>query len=121
MRPVWQKVRGNSMSPTLLEGDDVLFVPVLGQLAIGHVVVSRRPGGGLLIHRVVAMNGDEIVTRGDACPRDDPPVSRRQILLRAALVRRHGNVSPIPPPAPFPGLRRFRSRLVRLLTRLRRA
>jgi hypothetical protein len=95
-------------------------VPVLGQIAIGNIVVSRRPGGGLMIHRVVAMDGEQIVTRGDACLRDDPPVSRKQVLLRAALMRRHGNVSPIPPPVPFSSFRRFRSRLVRLLVRLRR-
>lgn len=102
------------MSPSLVDGDEVLLVPVRGVRA-GEVVVVRRAAGGLLLHRVVAVDESGIVTRGDACQRSDPPIPARAVLLRALQRRRSGRVAPIPTPGWGPALRRLRSRLNRLL------
>lgn len=70
--PVRLRVRGNSMSPTLLDGIDVVtlkpFEP--GELKAGDVILFRY-GEGFLLHRIIAIrkNGSyaaKIVTRGDA-------------------------------------------------------
>jgi signal peptidase I len=109
MEPLWLTVRGRSMEPALAEGDEVLLSPLVGSPVEGEIVVARGRNGGLVLHRVVHASGGRIITRGDACRRDDPPVPPRHVLLRALEVRRRGRSGPIPP---APGaLRRLRSRL----------
>lgn len=105
------------MAPSLVDGDEVLLVPV-PDVRAGEVVVVRRPAGGLLLHRVVAVDESGIVTRGDACQRSDPPAPARAVLLRALRRRRNGRVAAIPRPGWRAALRRLRSHLNRLLDRL---
>lgn len=104
------------MAPSLVDGDEVLLVPA-PRVRAGEVVVARRAAGGLLLHRVVAVDESGIVTRGDACQRSDPRTPARAVLLRALLRRRSGLVAPIPPPGWRALLRRLRFRLNRLLDR----
>ena len=104
------------MAPSLLDGDEVLVAPARG-LQAGEVVVVKRVAGPLVLHRVVAVAEDAVVTRGDACHRSDPPAPARAILLKALLRRRNGRVAPIPGPGWRAALRRLRSRLHRLLDR----
>jgi hypothetical protein len=106
MTLIWQTVRGRSMAPTLLEGDEVRLAFVEGTPAPGDVVVARGPAG-LVVHRVVAAGPAAVVTRGDACPKDDPPWSPRQVIFRALARRRRGREERIPP-APPEVLRRLR-------------
>jgi hypothetical protein len=98
--PLWHRVRGRSMTPALLEGDEVALVLSSEPVTTGDVVVARGARGNLVIHRVVAVASDAIITRGDACAHDDHPVPPSQILLRALAIRRDGRTRPIPPPAP---------------------
>lgn len=117
MTPVWQRVSGQSMSPALRDGDEVLLAPVGdAPLAAGEVVVARWDGR-IVIHRVVAVHGGQVVTRGDACRRDDRPVVTGRILFRAVRRRRASRVEPIPAraAAPLRVLRRLRSLLARSL------
>jgi hypothetical protein len=108
MAAFWQIVKGRSMEPALVEGDEVLLCPLAGAPSKGDVVVVRG-GSGLVLHRVVHATGVRIVTRGDACRRDDPAVAPGRVLLRALERRRDGRAGAIPPP---PGaLRRLGSRL----------
>jgi len=115
MRGIWWPVTGTSMRPSLLEGDEVLLVPSGTRIRPGQVVVVRRDGGGLLLHRVVEHGPEGVVTRGDACQRCDAAAQPKAVLLRAVQRRRDGNVSPIPAPGWRATLRRLRSRLLRLL------
>ncbi len=104
------------MSPSLLDGDEVLVAPARGVRA-GEVVVVKAGPGCLVLHRVVEVAESGIVTRGDACQGSDPPAPARAVLLKALLRRRQGRVAPIPSPGWRAALRRLRFRLRRLLGR----
>lgn len=106
------------MEPTLTEGDDVLVVTHWGTPNPGDVVVVRGPGGGFVVHRVIAIDGTGILTRGDACLGSDPLVAPRAVLFRAILRRRGKRVEPIPRPGWKAAARRLRFRLTRRLGRL---
>lgn len=112
----WQIVHGRSMSPALVEGDEVLLSPLVDGPEPGEVVVMRLGPGTMVLHRVVASRDGVVETRGDACPRSDRRSPTRAVLLRATMRRRRGLVRPIPPlglPA-----RLLRSGLARRLVRL---
>jgi hypothetical protein len=109
-----------SMSPALVDGDEVLLERAGGQVARGQVVVVRRPAGEWVIHRVEAVEQGRIITRGDACPRADPAVPTQAILLKAIRRRRAGMEGPIPARR-MVSWRRLRWGLARLFGRLKRA
>lgn len=118
--PIWCRVSGGSMSPTLEDGDEVRLALARGPLTAGEVVVARGPHGRLVVHRVVAAGAGAIITRGDACLHDDPPVRPGRVLFRAAEMRREGRVRPIPGRLPRAVLR-LRSIARRCLASLRAA
>lgn len=87
-------VDGPSMEPTLASGDRLLLLR-LGAPRVGDIiaVTDPRPGGRLLVKRVAAFQGDQIVVVGDNQSAstdswDFGPVDRRAVLGRA--VYRYG-------------------------------
>ena len=76
-------VRSESMKPAINMGD-VIFTgpvggPIKGNLESG-AVVTYRSGQALVTHRVVSVDGNGIVTKGDAVEDADPlPVSMAQV------------------------------------------
>jgi signal peptidase I len=83
-------LNGGSMSPLLLDGDELLVDPTRGAPRLGDVIVF--PQGEILVaHRVIQM-GRELRTAGDAsrgqCERVDPGT----ILGIVTEVRRRGYV-----------------------------
>lgn len=69
---------GDSMFPVLQDGDQVC--PRLeGEPRLGDLMVFSLHGE-ICIHRVMAVTPDGWLTRGDACRRMDPPVSRDAFL-----------------------------------------
>ena len=75
---------GQSMWPLIRHGATVEVLPLGGAaLAVGDVVLWAR-GGGLVLHRVVALTPDAVTTKGDAMAHVDPPVSRADVLGRLA-------------------------------------
>jgi hypothetical protein len=111
MRGIWWPVKGSSMRPSLIEGDQIFLVPSGGNTKAGEVVVVRH-GGGMFVHRVVERSPDGIVTRGDACEQSDTPAPPKAVILKAVRRRRDGTVSPIPALGWRARLRRLRSRLL---------
>ncbi len=83
---VWMSVRGASMQPLLRPGDRVL-VDLARAWSCGDVVVvgGRR---GLIVHRVVAVAGARVFTKGDAVDHCDRPVSRTAIIGVVIRIRR---------------------------------
>ena len=79
--PPYVVVSSYSMFPTLFPGDLVVVNKWVGQVEVGDVVVYRVPEGArppfkpgsLVIHRVVAIRGDQIITKGDNNPVPDQP------------------------------------------------
>ncbi len=66
-------VLSGSMEPTL-SVNDLVVIKKTDSVQVDDVVVFQD-GNVLVIHRVVAIDGDEIVTRGDANNTVDDPVS----------------------------------------------
>jgi hypothetical protein len=91
--PSWLTIRGESMAPTLLDGDRLLVAPYAKGEAPqqGEIVIACR-AGRLVAHRVVA-RGSQVVTRGDACRRDDPPLPAADVLARVVAIDHVGQLS----------------------------
>jgi signal peptidase len=64
---------GNSMYPTLRVGDGMKIVPYgTGEIRVGDVVVFQYPDDKkYVVHRVIHLNPNRIVTRGDNNPEPD--------------------------------------------------
>ena len=65
-------VLSGSMEPTL-HVNDLLVVRRADQYNVGDIVVYQS-GYELIVHRVIAADGDTLVTRGDANNAADPPI-----------------------------------------------
>lgn len=82
----WIPVRGDSMWPSLRDGDAVLCEPMRAALP-GEVVVAKL-GTRLVIHRVVIWSEARVELRGDNAPESDAPLSPALIIGRVTTVRR---------------------------------
>ena len=72
-------VAGASMAPLLCQGD-VILVRLGGvRPRLGDVVV-RRQNSALVVHRVVKVVGEHVLTKGDASLSPDPPAALDDIL-----------------------------------------
>ena len=81
-------VSSGSMWPEIKEGDVVLLEGVDGidGLHVGDVIAFRHDGG-LAIHRIVRIDGEQLTTRGDANTREDNPISFDDVIGRAVEVQ----------------------------------
>lgn len=70
-------VLSGSMEPTL-GIHDVIIVRETGSYEVGDVVVYRS-GNTLIVHRIIAKDGETIVTQGDANNVADAPIEIRAI------------------------------------------
>lgn len=57
-------VLSGSMEPTFSK-DDLIFVKETDEIAVGDIVVYQS-SGMLVVHRVIALEGDMVITQGDA-------------------------------------------------------
>lgn len=89
---LWVSGSGGSMHPTIRHADPVLLAPLAQRVRRGEVVLVPL-GPKLMLHRVVDVQGDIVVTRGDARQRNDAPVPRRDVFARALAVRRQTTVT----------------------------
>ncbi len=73
-------VVSDSMLPILHQGD-LLFV-VRENVAIGDIAIYQQPGSSFtIVHRIVGMDGEQYIFKGDNNQVNDPrPVTREQIL-----------------------------------------
>jgi len=79
-------VISRSMYPVLNRGDLILVKAVTPEeIEVGTVVVFRHQGG-LAVHRVVKIRGQTIVTKGDANPKEDDPITYDDIVGRVPNV-----------------------------------
>ena len=89
------KATGDSMLPSVWPGD-VLTVrrQSFSESRVGQIVLCSR-GGQLMAHRIVSVEADRLITRGDSLPYNDAPVHEDQILGRVVSIAR--NRRPISP------------------------
>lgn len=84
------RVDGQSMTPNLLDGDDVLVAPAsVAELRRGDVVLAENPDG-LRVHRIDSLDVSlgTATLRSDTGLAIDPPASR---VFGRVVVRRHGS------------------------------
>ncbi len=70
-------VLSGSMEPEL-SVDDLLIVTPSDTYEVGDVVVYQTQRTAV-VHRIVAINGDKIITRGDANNTEDDPIAKENI------------------------------------------
>ena len=70
-------VLSGSMEPEL-SVNDLVFVRAQDGYEIGDIVVYQE-GRSLVIHRIISIDGDEIVTKGDANNIADSPISIKDV------------------------------------------
>ena len=70
-------VLSGSMEPEL-SVDDLLIVAAKDSYEVGDVVVFQTQRTAV-VHRIIAINGEEIITRGDANTADDEPITLANI------------------------------------------
>src|SRR5579863_3621740 len=89
------RAAGRSMLPVVWPGDTLLIVPTAaGAVAEGDVVLFRR-AHQFFAHRVMRAEnaGDStILTRGDALPYPDPPVTAKDLLGKVSFIVRDGRL-----------------------------
>jgi signal peptidase I len=79
-------VAGTSMLPTFQPGD-FLLATCVGKPTTGDVVIVRPPGlTGLVVHRIVDIEGDILTTQGDNNERPDPWVLHSRNVVGRQLV-----------------------------------
>ena len=82
-------ITSGSMWPVLGEGDLVFVQGVSGkeELKIGDVIVYRnKVNNTFTIHRIVKMNEDTLVTKGDANFNEDAPTSYSGVVGKALVL-----------------------------------
>ena len=75
-------VLSGSMEPTL-QVNDLVIVHRQDSYRTGDIVVFQT-GSALVVHRIVSMDGDTVVTKGDANDGADPPIATDAIKGRVA-------------------------------------
>ena len=66
-----------SMEPEL-SINDLLFVKEAGDYAVGDMIVYQKDGMSV-VHRIMEINGDEVITKGDANNTEDSPILKTRI------------------------------------------
>jgi hypothetical protein len=95
----WVRVRGGSMLPTIPKRGAVVRLESPSMpLRRGDVVLTARPGGDPVLHRIVSVLEEGIVTRGDSLPVDDAMVTRENVIAVAVEMIAGFRRGPIPEP-----------------------
>lgn len=87
------RARGWSMAPFIHDGDIVTVSPLQGRPGFGEVVAFVHPVAGMLVvHRVIARNGNALFIQGDSITaRPDGMVPLENLLGRVICVERDGH------------------------------
>jgi signal peptidase I len=84
------RVGGFSMAPALWPGDLVTIARCDPSELQPNSIIVFRQNERLVIHRFIRWAGDRVVTRGDARPRCDEPVTVAEVLGRVESILRNG-------------------------------
>ena len=72
---------GSSMLPAILPGDLLTFrAATPADAVLGRIVLAATDVSEWRVHRIAALDGDWVVTRGDALRHFDPPTTRASLL-----------------------------------------
>ena len=78
-------VISRSMWPVLDRGDLILIKGATREeIEVGTILIFRH-GAGITIHRVIRLDGDTIVTKGDANNKEDEPITFDDVVGRSPI------------------------------------
>lgn len=80
-------ITSGSMWPALKQGDLILIKGVSSkeEIQIGDIIVYRNPKG-FTIHRVIKLNENTLITKGDANNVEDAPVKYEEVIGKTATL-----------------------------------
>lgn len=78
-------VASGSMSGTI-EVDDIIFVKITDDVKKDDIITFVDDDKNLITHRLVNMNGDQYITKGDVNNITDSPINKSQIVGKVMLV-----------------------------------
>lgn len=81
-------LKGTSMQPTLLGGDVLTLAPLKADPVVGDVVLFRIQGRYIL-HRVVAVEGENYTMRGDNCATCEHVRRQDLVALMTKVEKKH--------------------------------
>lgn len=77
------------MSPTLNNGDRLLVAPInKGENPTAGSIVIISRGNILAAHRILSVNNETVITRGDASGHNDLPVPVHKLLAKVIAVKK---------------------------------
>lgn len=86
-------ISGSSMDPFLVHGRDTVFLTKLKRpVKKGDMLLYRRVGGRYVLHRVVKVQGQQLVLIGDGQLSIEPGIRTEQVLATVSAVRRKGKL-----------------------------
>ncbi len=86
------KVTGASMMPAVWPGDVVTVSRCdSAELKPGMIALYRRTGT-IVVHRIVRLDGDAVITQGDSLPDEDLPAKQVDVLGRVVRIERNGRL-----------------------------
>ena len=80
-------ILSGSMEPEL-SIDDLIIVKKSDNYDVGDIVVYQR-NYELIVHRIVEINGNNVITKGDANNIEDDPISKKQIIGKVVHIARN--------------------------------
>jgi signal peptidase I len=87
--PVRFVASGFSMSPFIKSGDCLTVAPPGARIAVGTVIAFLRPESNtLVVHRVIARNGDTYLLKGDNILGPDGWIGRADVLGEVVKIER---------------------------------
>lgn len=108
------RVKGDSMHPLICADDYLVVEPANPEHIVNGDVILARADRGLTAHRVVAIAGGSITTRGDNASGADTPLTHEQFLGRVTWIERNGRKTRVRRPFAL----RFTRMWARLLRRI---
>jgi hypothetical protein len=85
------RIVGTSMTPLLRDGDFVILQPLPVEFLRPGDLIAFRCDGDTVTHRLIAIQPDGLLTRGDNLPEPDPLVSPERVLGRAISLEKNGH------------------------------
>ncbi|MDY5858964.1 MAG: S24/S26 family peptidase [Porphyromonas sp.] len=86
------RAKGWSMLPLVWDDRDILHLaaPTERTVSVGRIILARMGDGRYVVHRIVAIEGNRVVMRGDGNPYQIEYLHRDKILGELVGVRRNG-------------------------------
>lgn len=73
-----------SMMPTMEKGDIVIIK--IGDEIKENDIITYKSGNALITHRVIEINGDKIIAKGDNNNAEDEPINKEQVIGKSVFI-----------------------------------